>query len=105
MIKCEGFMEIEIKKKNLPINKIIEISKSPKILVYYDGHNYYAFGGICPHAKWPLEVGKVSHHVLTCAGHGWEFDISSGNCISNPGRKLSHYKVLENEKEIIIYLR
>ena len=30
-------MEIIIKKTDLPEKKIIEVSKSPKILVYFDG--------------------------------------------------------------------
>ena len=103
MIKCEMLMEIVIKKTNLPVNKIIEISKSPKILVCYDGQNYYAFSGICPHAKWPLNFGKVSDHTLTCAGHGWEYDIVNGKCLSNPGRNLKSYKVIEKVQEIIIF--
>lgn len=103
MIKCEMLMEIEIKKTNLPVNKIIEISKSPKILVCYDGQNYYAFSGICPHAKWPLELGKISDKILTCAGHGWEYDIVNGKCLSNPGRDLKSYKVIEKVQEIIIF--
>ena len=95
-------MEIKVMKKEIPQNEIIEIAKSPKILVYFDGQQYFAFGGICPHAKWPLELGKISHHLLTCAGHSWEFDISNGNCTSNPGRGLKIYNVVERDEELVI---
>lgn len=95
-------MEIKIKKNDLLINKIVEISSSPKILVYFDGTNYHAFSGICLHAKWPLELGKVNNHTLTCAGHGWEYDITNGKCLSNPGRDLDTYKIIEKEEEIVV---
>ena len=98
-------MEIKIKKNDLPINKIVEISRSPKILVYFNGVNYYAFSGICPHAKWPLELGKVSEKILTCGGHGWEYDISDGKCLSNPGRDLKSYKIIQKENVVLIMIQ
>lgn len=95
-------MEIKIKKTDVPEKKIIEVSNSPKILMYFDGKKYFSFSGICPHAKWPLELGRVSEEQLTCGGHSWEFDISNGKCASNPGRDLQSYKIVENLDEITI---
>ena len=69
-------MEIKIKKKDIPLNELLEISKSPKIIIFNNGEKYYAISGICPHAKWPLELGTVKEITLTCGGHGWEFNIS-----------------------------
>jgi nitrite reductase/ring-hydroxylating ferredoxin subunit len=95
-------MEIKIKKKDIPLNELLEISKSPKIIIFNNGEKYYAISGICPHAKWPLELGTVKENTLTCGGHGWEFNISSGKCITNPGRNLKKYNILEKNDEIII---
>ncbi len=95
-------MELKIKKEDIPKGKLIEISQSPKIIIFHNGEKYFAISGICPHAKWPLELGSVNGKTLTCGGHGWEFDISNGNCITNPGRDLKKYQILENNDEIII---
>ena len=95
-------MEIKIKKKDIPINELIEISDSPKVIIFNNGQKYFAISGICPHAKWPLEMGKMKDKTLTCAGHGWEFDITNGTCTSNPGRDLINYKITEKDEEIII---
>ena len=95
-------MELKIKKEKIEKGKLVEVSKSPKIITYFDGNKFFAFSGICPHAKWPLEMGKVEDKRLTCAGHGWEFDITNGICTSNPGRDLTNYKILEKNEEIII---
>ena len=95
-------MEIIIKKKEIPANELIEISTNPKIIIFNNGEKYFAVSGICPHAKWPLELGEVKEKVLTCGGHGWEFDISNGHCVTNPGRDLVKYNILEKNQEIII---
>ena len=95
-------MKIKIKKNNVPIGKLIEISQSPKIIIFNNGEKYFAVSGICPHAKWPLELGTVKEKTLTCGGHGWEFNITDGECITNPGRNLKKYNILEANNEIII---
>ena len=41
-------MRVTVKKQDIPKDKIVEISSSPKILMVYDGQKYYAFGGMCP---------------------------------------------------------
>ena len=96
-------MKIKITKEILEKGKLVEVSKSPKIIIYFDGEKYFAVSGICPHAKWPLELGFVSDDSLTCGGHGWEFNITNGECISNPGRDIKKYKIKEDELDITIY--
>ena len=95
-------MEIKIDKIKLEEGKLTEISASPKIVGYFDGKQYFAFSGICPHAKWPLELGSVDDCILTCAGHSWGFNITDGECKTNPGRGLKSYNISETENEIII---
>ena len=36
---------------------------SKSIVHEFNGINYYAFSGICPHAKWFLKLGKVSEKI------------------------------------------
>jgi len=95
-------MKIEIKKGNIPRGKLIEISKSPKIIIFNNGKEYFVVSGICPHAKWPLELGTVEEKTLTCGGHGWEFNIINGKCKSNPGLDLKKYNITETNDSIII---
>ena len=44
----------------------------------------HAYKDVCPHAFWPLSRGTVSAGVLECAGHGWEFSVSTGRCLNAP---------------------
>jgi nitrite reductase/ring-hydroxylating ferredoxin subunit len=95
-------MEIKIDKIKLEEGKLTEISANPKIIGYFNGKRYFALSGICPHAKWPLELGSVDDCILTCAGHSWGFNITDGECKTNPGRDLTSYNISETENEIII---
>ena len=95
-------MSITVKKKDVPKNKIIEVSSSPKILMVFDGQDYHGFGGMCPHAQWPLENGKIEKQNLTCVAHGYEFDITNGNCLNNPSRDLKVYQVKIVGEDIIL---
>jgi len=95
-------MNITVKKEVILKNKIIELSKKPKVILVFDGKNYYAFDGVCPHAQWPLNMGNLNENILTCAGHGYEYDITNGDCLNNPGRDLKMYDVQNKDDEIVI---
>jgi UDP-MurNAc hydroxylase len=43
----------------------------------------------CPHLKADLvRFGTVEDGVLTCQLHGWQFDVSTGRCLTSDDRKL-----------------
>ena len=42
------------------------------------GDQVHALENRCPHAGAPLSEGFVEGRVLTCAWHGWSFDVVTG---------------------------
>ncbi|MGH4007782.1 MAG: Rieske (2Fe-2S) protein, partial [Pseudonocardiaceae bacterium] len=43
----------------------------------------------CPHLRADLsKFGSVSDGVLTCALHGWRFDLSTGRCLTSAGHEI-----------------
>jgi nitrite reductase/ring-hydroxylating ferredoxin subunit len=40
-----------------------------------------AFDNACPHEGNPLVHGDVLGDTLTCAYHGWRFDLATGACL------------------------
>jgi nitrite reductase/ring-hydroxylating ferredoxin subunit len=98
-------MDIIVKKKDILINKIVEISKKPKVLLVFNGKDYFAFNGSCPHAQWPLDIGILDTTTLTCVAHGYEFDITNGDCLNNPGRDLKMYDIQKYDDKIIIKIK
>ena len=46
---------------------------------------FYALDGICPHQGGPLGKGTLNGCVITCPWHGFQFDVRTGQNVSNPG--------------------
>lgn len=49
-----------------------------RIGVYRWQGTWYALKDICPHAGVPLSRGPVEDGKVMCIGHGWMFDLKSG---------------------------
>lgn len=48
------------------------------IAIYRVGDAFYAMEDTCPHAGSPLSDGGLSGTVITCAAHGWDYDVRTG---------------------------
>ncbi|GAB3382933.1 Rieske (2Fe-2S) protein [Spongiibacter taiwanensis] len=59
------------------------------------GGEFYAVDGVCGHAGGPLCRGEVieDEKVITCPWHGWEYDLSSGECLMDPSLSQKTYAV------------
>ena len=42
------------------------------------GGRFFALENRCPHAGAPLSEGSLAGCIVTCAAHGWEFDLRTG---------------------------
>jgi nitrite reductase/ring-hydroxylating ferredoxin subunit len=51
----------------------------------------HAFDNECPHEGNPLVEGEVIGPTLTCAYHGWRFDLETGACLhgDEPARRYA----------------
>lgn len=47
----------------------------------------HAMEDACPHAGYPLHEGLLEGSVVTCSGHGWEYDVVTGRV---PGTSGDH---------------
>jgi len=54
------------------------------IVVFRSGARISAYEDVCPHASWPQSQGELSNGVVECAGHGWEFNVETGQCLNAP---------------------
>lgn len=78
------------------------------VAVFHTGEEFYAIKDACPHADYPLSLGKlVSPYVVMCYSHNWRFDIRDGRCVKigkcgHVGRALRvrHFPVEVKNNEI-----
>lgn len=50
-----------------------------------------AFSNLCPHAKCPMDKGRLEEFILICPCHGRRFDVRTGECL-NDSLKLRQYE-------------
>ncbi|MEV0387612.1 Rieske 2Fe-2S domain-containing protein [Nonomuraea sp. NPDC050643] len=56
----------------------VSVGGDPVLLAHLPGGGLRAYQGRCPHSEYPLAEGDLDGQVLTCAAHGWEFDLATG---------------------------
>ncbi len=81
--------------------KTIEVHGKP-VALYNVGGTLCATVNTCPHRGGPLGEGDLEGAVITCPWHGFQYDVTSGKCLTNPGLALSCHKVRVDGQEILV---
>jgi nitrite reductase/ring-hydroxylating ferredoxin subunit len=53
------------------------------VALFHVGAEFFALDGVCPHQGGPLGKGQLCGHTLTCPWHGWQFDVRTGQHLTN----------------------
>ena len=59
---------------------VVEVEGTEIAVFVVDG-KAHAFANACPHEGNPLREGEILGDTLTCAYHGWKFDLGTGACL------------------------
>ena len=81
--------------------KKVEVAGAEVALFNIDG-NFYAIEEMCPHRGGPLSEGFVEDKVVTCPWHGWQYDVASGACLTNPAVIQKRYEVKVEGDDILV---
>ena len=57
------------------------------------GGRFHACSPVCPHEDGPLSDGWIEGPALVCPWHGFDFDLTTGRCLVDPGLAISVYPV------------
>ena len=101
-------------------DKLVVQLEGKEIAVFNIEGEYHAYLNWCPHQGGPCCEGKVSgtstatydretmevslewtkeDQIMNCPWHGWEFDLTSGECLSRRGTELPSFPVtVENDQ-------
>jgi nitrite reductase (NADH) small subunit len=80
------------------------VEGSEIIALFRHGNELFAVDGICMHQGGPLSRGKVSHCIVTCPWHGWQYELRSGANATTGKPMLKSYPIRENAGSIEIDL-
>ena len=80
---------------------VIEADGQKIALFNVDGA-FHALDNTCVHKGGPLGDGDLDGPIVTCPWHGWTYDVTSGECTTNPQAKVSCFSVKVEGEDIII---
>tara|TARA_Y100000590_G_scaffold461021_1_gene621675 strand:- start:1565 stop:1882 length:318 start_codon:yes stop_codon:yes gene_type:complete len=78
------------------------------ILVYKYKNSIHAISNICPHFGGPIGYHEIKYRdgkpVFTCLWHNLQFNVDTGQCITQKKFCLRKYKVSVEENDIYVYI-
>lgn len=70
--------------------------------IYNLDGEFYAIDDKCPHRGGPLGSGCLENGSVFCPLHGWEFDLKTGECRSNPERPVKSYPTRIENGQVLL---
>ena len=91
------------KVADIPDNKGLRVQVDNKYLALFKvADEVYAINALCPHAGAFLDIGYFDGEIVTCALHGWDFNVTTGESPSF-GVSVGCYDVIVEDG--IVYLK
>lgn len=79
----------------------VEVNGKEIALFNVDGH-FCAIDDTCSHRGGPLSEGSLEGSVVACPWHGWQYDVASGACLTNPAAQQNKYEVKIEGDDILV---
>jgi nitrite reductase/ring-hydroxylating ferredoxin subunit len=81
--------------------RAVEVAGTP-IALYNVGGKVYATHNTCPHRGGPLGEGDLDEATITCPWHGFQFEVTSGRCLTNPALSIGCLAVRVEGQDILV---
>jgi nitrite reductase/ring-hydroxylating ferredoxin subunit len=62
-----------------------------RIALFRVGDEVLALDNVCPHEGGPIGLGELQGSIVTCPFHGWQFDVTTGACVSVSGARVASW--------------
>ena len=76
-----------------PGHGIVAEANGKTLAVFNVDGGIHAINNTCCHRDGPLGEGELEGNIVTCPGHGWRYDVTTGACMNNPSVKVEAYQV------------
>ena len=80
---------------------VVRIEGKDIALFNVDG-TFYAMDDSCLHQGLSLGTSKVEGKIVTCRGHGWKYDVTTGSTLVSPGFGVAAYPVKVVDGKIMV---
>lgn len=72
------------------------------IALFNVGGTFYAIDNTCKHRGGPLGEGGLDGSQVTCPWHGWQYNVTTGECRTNPAAVQKKYNVKAEGDNVLI---
>lgn len=65
---------------------------------------FHVIDNTCLHRGGPLGEGDVEGDTVSCPWHGWEYNVKTGHCLTNPSSHVRSYPTVVEDGEVKVDL-
>jgi len=76
-----------------------------RIALFNENGRLHAVDGPCPHMGADLSNGNLREGTLTCAWHGWRFDIASGEGLTRSWARLKTHRLIRDGEDLVLEIQ
>jgi nitrite reductase/ring-hydroxylating ferredoxin subunit len=96
------FVKVARKEEIPPGNgKTVDVAGVP-VAIFNVGGMFHATHDTCLHQQGPLGEGTLDGNNVTCPLHGWEYDVTSGQCLTNPSVRVQKFEVKVEGDDVFV---
>jgi nitrite reductase (NADH) small subunit len=94
-----------LKLSEIPPNsgRTVELEGLKLAFFSVDG-KVHAISSVCAHRGGPLGEGHLEGKTVTCPWHAWDFDVTTGKCVTMEGAAQKSYRVKLEKGEVFVEL-
>ena len=72
------------------------------VAVFNKGGQFFAMENTCIHKGGSLGDGSLDDETGTCPLHGWQYNVTNGECLMKPDTKLKTFPVTVENDEVCL---
>ena len=80
--------------------KQLDVAGKELAVFNVDG-TFYAIDNACPHRGGPLAEGELDGCLVTCPWHAWDFDVRTGESVTDDLRVARYETKIEGETVLV----
>ena len=73
-----------------------------RLAIFNVDQTFYAIDDSCLHQGSSLGTSSLEGKIVTCRGHGWRYDVTTGETVHVPGYGVASYPVKIVEGKIMV---